>query len=129
MNMAASISTYRTGQGPAVLLLHGIGSSRTGWGEQIARLKDSFTCIAPDLPGYGESSDPAAPGLDPIVHGLAGVLDGEAAHVIGVSFGALASLALARSYPSLVKSLILADATLGRAGYAIDDRERWLAHR
>jgi pimeloyl-ACP methyl ester carboxylesterase len=129
MIMTTPISIYRSGQGPALLLLHGIGSSRTGWSQQISRLKDAFTCIAPDLPGYGDSSDPTEPGLDPIVNGIAGILDGQAAHVIGVSFGALASLALARNYPSLVRSLTLADATLGRARDPGDKLDRWLAHR
>jgi pimeloyl-ACP methyl ester carboxylesterase len=81
------------------------------------------------MPGYGESPDPSEPGLDAIVHGLAGVLDGESAHVIGVSFGALAALALTRAYPSLVRSLVLADATLGKARERPSDREHWLMHR
>ncbi|VIO72937.1 3-oxoadipate enol-lactonase 2 [Bradyrhizobium ivorense] len=127
--MTTSMSAYRIGQGPALLLLHGIGSSRTGWDHQISRLKNSFTCIAPDLPGYGDSPDPAEPGLGAIVRGLAAVLDGRSAHVIGVSFGALAALAIARTYPSLVKSLVLADATLGKARERDSDRERWLMHR
>jgi 3-oxoadipate enol-lactonase len=127
--MTTSLSAYRTGQGPALLLLHGIGSSRTGWDHQISRLKGSFTCIAPDMPGYGDSPDPAETGLDAIAQGLAAVLDGGSAHVIGVSFGALAALALARTYPSLVKSLVLADATLGKGREPNRDRERWLMHR
>jgi 3-oxoadipate enol-lactonase len=127
--MTTLMSAYRTGQGPALLLLHGIGSSRTGWDHQILRLKGSFTCIAPDMPGYGDSPDPTETGLDAIAHGLAAILDGQSAHVIGVSFGALAALALARAYPSLVKSLVLADATLGKALELHSERERWLIHR
>jgi 3-oxoadipate enol-lactonase len=127
--MKTPINAHRSGQGPVVVLLHGIGSSRTAWNGQIARLEDSFTCIAPDLPGYGDSPDPVEPGLGPIVHGIADILHWHAAHLVGVSFGALVSLAFARQYPSLVRSLTLADATLGRAKEPDDERDRWLAHR
>lgn len=127
--MATPVQISRDGQGPLLLFLHGIGASRTAWDRQITRLKGNFTCIAPDLPGYGDSADPAEPGLDPIVDAIADVLGGEAAHVIGVSFGALVSLSLARRYPSAVKSLVLADATLGRATQPHAARESWLAHR
>jgi 3-oxoadipate enol-lactonase len=129
MTVAPRLSTYQSGRGPILLLLHGIGSSRTAWSRQIARLEDSFMCIAPDLPGYGDSPDPAEPGLDSIVQSVAGVLGQQAAHVVGVSFGALVSLALACRYPPLVRSLVLADATLGRAGDPHEARDRWLAHR
>lgn len=127
--MAAPLGVTREGQGPALLLLHGIGSSRTAWDKQIERLRDAFTCIAPDLPGYGDSPAGNVPGLAAIVERVAAVLEGKPASVVGVSFGALVSLALARQEPSLVKSLILADATLGRAGDSVEERRRWLAHR
>jgi 3-oxoadipate enol-lactonase len=127
--MTHPLSAYRTGQGAALLFLHGIGSSRTGWDHQIARLRGSFACIAPDLPGYGDSPDPTEVGLDPLADNLVAILGGQPAHVIGVSFGALMALALARRYPSLVTSLVLADATLGRAGDQDVDRDRWLKHR
>ena len=128
MNMKP-LHTVRAGQGPLLLLLHGIGSSATAWNRQIERLGKQFSCIAPDLPGYGDSPDASGGGLDGIVEDIAAVLDGQQAHVVGVSFGALAALALARRHPEQVKSLTLADATLGRALLPPDERERWLQHR
>ena len=125
----AALHVHRSGHGPALLLLHGIGSSGTAWSKQIARLDGVFSCMAPDLPGYGDSPDLAAPGIDGFVEEIAGVLEGRAAHVVGLSFGALAALALTRRHPALVRSLILADATLGRANDSDSERERWLKHR
>ena len=60
---------------------------------------------------------------------VASVLGRQPAHVIGVSFGALIAIALAVSRPALVRTLVLSDATLGRA--TLDDaaRARWLQHR
>jgi 3-oxoadipate enol-lactonase len=123
------LHVLRQGQGATLLLLHGIGSSATAWSKQMERLGADFTCLAPDLPGYGESPDGAGLGLDAILAEVADVLDGRPAHVVGVSFGALTALALARTRPGLVKSLVLADATLGRADLPIEERERWLRNR
>jgi pimeloyl-ACP methyl ester carboxylesterase len=123
------LHVLRAGEGPTLLLLHGIGSSATAWSKQFERLEGDFTCIAPDLPGYGDSPDPQGATLDALVTDVADVLQGAAAHVIGVSFGALTTLALARSRPDLVKSMVLSDATLGRATLSWEDRERWLQHR
>lgn len=119
----------KKGRGPTLLLLHGIGSSATAWSKQMDRLGDYFTCLAPDFPGYGDSPDPSAPGLDAVVTDVAEVLDGGPAHVLGVSFGALTALALARQRPELVTSLVLSDATLGRANSPVEERRRWLQHR
>ena len=127
--MTRRLHVLRAGRGPRLLLLHGIGSSATAWTKQIERLGSEFSCIAPDLPGYGDSPDPIGAGLDEIVADVAAVLEGEPAHVAGVSFGALTALALARSQPHLVTALVLSDATLGRASLPADERERWLRHR
>jgi pimeloyl-ACP methyl ester carboxylesterase len=123
------LHALRAGHGPTVLLLHGIGASATAWSKQIQRLGADFACIAPDLPGYGDSPDPERPGLDAVVDAVADLLDGRPAHVVGVSFGALTALALARAQPGLVTSLVLSDATLGRAGSPADELDRWLRHR
>lgn len=123
------LHVFRAGRGPALLLLHGIGSSGTAWSKQTARLGPHFTCLAPDLPGYGESPDASGPHLEDIVDDVAAVLDGQPAHVLGVSFGALTALGLARFRPALVKSLVLADATLGRADLSDAEKARWLQGR
>ena len=112
----------RAGAGPTLLLLHGIGSSATSWQRQFDRLAGDYTLIAPDLRGYGDSPDPAGPpSLDAVADDLAALLDREPAHVVGVSFGALAALALARRHPNLVRSLVLSDTTLGRNTLAPDE--------
>ena len=47
------------GQGPAVLLVHGLASSMITWCCNIGPLADAgFTAIAIDLPGYGDSGLP-----------------------------------------------------------------------
>jgi len=54
----------RTGQGPAVLLLHGWPGDRTDYREVVPLVSASAEVIVPDLRGFGESdkheADPAA---------------------------------------------------------------------
>lgn len=125
----SQLHALRAGQGPTLLLLHGIGSSCTAWSAQIERLAGDFSCIAPDLPGYGDSPELRGEGLRAIVDEVAALLDGEPAHVLGVSFGALTCIGLAHFRPELVSSLVLSDATLGRGYFPPDERARWLQGR
>jgi pimeloyl-ACP methyl ester carboxylesterase len=120
------------GHGPTMLLLHGIGTSATLWQRVIDRLAGDFRLVAPDLRGYGDSPDPAgATSLDAVVADVCGLIEPGTApvHAVGVSFGALTALALARARPELVRSLVLADATLGRATLPADERARWVEMR
>ena len=49
-----------TGQGPAVLLIHGIGDCSNTWKDIIPQLAQHHTVIAPDLLGHGRSDKPRA---------------------------------------------------------------------
>src|SRR5438105_13860068 len=52
---AGDVAYLRKGQGPALLLLHGIPSSSYLWRDLIDPLSATFDVIAPDLIGYGDS--------------------------------------------------------------------------
>jgi 2-hydroxymuconate-semialdehyde hydrolase len=52
---AGDIAYIRKGQGPPILLLHGIPSSAYLWRDIIDPLSSSFDVLAPDLLGYGDS--------------------------------------------------------------------------
>lgn len=50
---------YReAGQGPAVLLIHGMAGSSDTWREVLPRLSKRYRVIAPDLLGHGRSDKP-----------------------------------------------------------------------
>ena len=46
------------GEGPLIVLLHGITSTSDVWLEAMARLAERYTVVAPDLLGHGRSAKP-----------------------------------------------------------------------
>ncbi len=107
----------RAGAGPALLLLHGIGSNRRAFRHQLTGLRDRYDVIAWDAPGYGHSEDPAGSmSLGEMADEAAKLLDElqiEQAHVLGVSMGGVIAQLLYHRHPGKVRSLILVDTTTG----------------
>lgn len=111
---------YRmAGEGPALLLIHGMaGSSRT-WRAVMPRLAEHCRVVAPDLLGHGESATP--PGdyslgsFAGMLRDLLGALDIDRVTVIGQSLGGGVALQFAYQHPEKVSRLVLVDSGgLGR---------------
>ena len=109
----------RGGTGPVLLLLHGIGDSSRAWIPAMRLLQRSYTVLAPDLPGHGDSSNPVgdyslgshASSMRDLLH----VLGIERVTVVGQSFGGGVAMQFAYQFPSLCERLVLVDAGgLGR---------------
>src|SRR5574341_1080454 len=56
---AASVHWRKDGNGPAIVFLHGFPLSGQTWDKVVVRLRDRFTCYAPDLIGLGQSRSAA----------------------------------------------------------------------
>jgi pimeloyl-ACP methyl ester carboxylesterase len=102
----------RSGTGPPLVLLHGIGSSRRVWDPVRPALTEQFEVISPDLPGFGESA-PLAPSVEPgpgrlaeAVGQLLDDLDLIAPHVVGNSLGGWVALELAAARPTSSVTLL-----------------------
>lgn len=97
------------GQGPPVILVHGVGSRRENWAGVVERLKSDFRCVTYDLRGHGDSPSPDGPfGLDELIADLDALrarLGIEKAHVIGHSLGGMIAPAYARAHPDRVLSV------------------------
>jgi len=111
--------SYRIeGSGPALYMVHGIGSRKTGWDAIIADLKNHFTCVSYDLRGHGESPIPPTPyRLDQLVEDLEALrsqLGHDRIHIIGHSLGGMIGPAYARAFPDRVISLGLLSTAAGR---------------
>src|SRR5262245_23844700 len=52
------IAYERAGEGPALVLLHGVLADSRMWRRQLDALAADFTVVAWDAPGCGQSSDP-----------------------------------------------------------------------
>ncbi len=113
------MSYRRAGEGPVLLLLHGIaGSSRT-WIPVMELLQSEFTVLAPDFLGHGKSAKPLgdyslgnhASSMRDFLH----LLGFDRATVVGQSFGGGVALQFAYQFPERCERLVLVDAGgLGR---------------
>jgi pimeloyl-ACP methyl ester carboxylesterase len=115
-----NIAYQREGEGPPLVLLHGVLHDSRFWRPQLDGLSDSFCVVAWDAPGSGQSDDPPEfCDMDEYADWAAGLIRGlelESAHVCGLSLGGAMALALYRRHPWLVRSLILADTYAGWRG-------------
>ena len=104
------ISTLTMGQGPDVLLLHGLGGTRASLFETAAALSPSYRVHVPDLPGFGSSCKPAIGGYNAgwfaeIMLGLMDELEIERPHVVGNSMGGRVAIELGLTAPERIRSL------------------------
>jgi pimeloyl-ACP methyl ester carboxylesterase len=101
----------RAGEGPALLLLHGIGNNCQTWAGVIDRLAETHTVIAPDLLGHGRSDKPRGDySIAAYANGmrdLLSVLDIEQATVVGHSLGGGIALQFAYQFPERCQRLAL----------------------
>lgn len=121
---------------PAVLMLHGLGSSSAGYRAQFAGLSREFHVIAWNAPGFGASSPISGHNAD--IDDYADALEAflcalrvkRLSALVGSSWGSIVALAFARRYPALVGSLVLSAPNVAKGrvvGEARDaELESWL---
>ncbi|MGE8395087.1 alpha/beta fold hydrolase [Pseudomonas sp. BIGb0427] len=100
------------GQGPAIVLLHGIGSGAASWLQVALQLSQQARVIAWDAPGYGDSSPLANPAPQAVDYArrlrhLLDALQIADCLLVGHSLGALSAAALAQQQPQRVRRLVL----------------------
>ena len=101
----------KVGQGPVLLLLHGLGCDHTTWEPVIDTLAKRYTVIAPDLLGHGQSAKPRADysvgGYANGMRDLLTVLGVDRVTVMGHSFGGGVAMQFAYQFPERTERLIL----------------------
>ena len=108
-----------SGQGEAVVLLHGFTGDSSTWRQLVSDLGDSFQVISIDLIGHGltgASVDPSRYEMENAARDIIGILNElgtDQAHVLGYSMGGRIALSLAVLYPERIKSLLLESASPG----------------
>jgi 3-oxoadipate enol-lactonase len=107
------------GDGAPVLLVHGLGYTREGWGPLRGLLARRFRVLSYDNRGIGESEIPPGPyTIAQLADDGAQVLDEagvDRAHVVGASLGGMVAQLLAAEQPERVDRLVLVGTTPGGA--------------
>src|SRR6476661_4298608 len=105
------VSTLTMGEGPDVLLLHGLGATKTSFFDTAAALaRHGYRVHAIDFPGFGGSSKPATAPYsarwfaEPDV-GVMDTLEIDRAHLVGNSMGGRVALEVGLRAPDRVNGL------------------------
>ncbi len=100
--MSISINYHREGEGPPLVLLHGVGHHWQAWRGVIDLLAAEFDIVACDSPGFGRSA-PLTAGIEPTIPAYVDAFEWffaelglERPHVAGHSMGGAIALELAR---------------------------------
>jgi pimeloyl-ACP methyl ester carboxylesterase len=104
--------SYRiAGEGPVILLIHGIAGSSAQWVNAMTLLAEDHTVVAPDLLGHGHSAKPRGDySLGAYASGLRDLmvaLDYRKATVVGHSLGGGIALQFAYQFPERTERLVL----------------------
>jgi esterase len=106
------LQSLEAGQGPPLILLHGLFGSARNWGTVQKALSGDYRVVALDLRNHGAS--PHVPGMgyadqaEDVAETLA-ALGIQRATILGHSMGGKAAMMLALTRPELVERLIVAD--------------------
>lgn len=108
-----NIRFIEAGQGPAVILLHGLGSVKEIWSANIGALSAKYHVYAPDQIGFGHSDKPL---LDykivtfvDFLHAFMQSQNLSKATLVGNSLGGWIAIDFAARHPEMVDKLVLVD--------------------
>src|SRR5688500_8962822 len=104
--------TYRSGgDGPLLVLVHGITSSSASWEPILPLLAQRFTVLAPDLLGHAQSDTPAGDcslgSRACLIRDLMLTLGHVSGTLVGHSLGGGVAMQLAYQFPELLDRLVL----------------------
>ena len=106
------------GDGPVVVLLHGLGNNHKSWSFVLKHLGSSVRVVVPDLLGFGDAPKPNIE-YSPADHAKAVIatldsLSVKNTLIAGHSMGCIVAVEVAAQRPDLVSQLVLAGAPIYR---------------
>jgi pimeloyl-ACP methyl ester carboxylesterase len=105
------ITYAEAGEGPLLLLIHGMGGSYKNWEAVLEPLARRHTVVAPDLPGHGRSApgagDYSLGALAASLRDLILALGHDRATLVGHSLGGGIAMQLGYQFPDLTERLVL----------------------
>ena len=111
-----NVAAYVVGDGPPVVLIHGVGLRAQAWDQVARHLQSAYRLHAVDMPGHGQSPLAGAETLEDFVTRIAAYLvslEG-VVHVVGHSMGAMIALELAAQRPERVAGVVALNAIYRR---------------
>jgi pimeloyl-ACP methyl ester carboxylesterase len=133
VNLGDQCLTLRrwSGNGPPLLLIHGISSSGLNWTSLIPALSEHFTPVAIDLRGHGSSAKPESGYLyDDYIDDLDGVLyklGEDRPLIVGHSLGGIIALWWAARHPDKAAGIVAVDSPLHSGQDYMPAFDGWLA--
>src|SRR5919109_175916 len=110
----ARVNYVEMGDGPALVLVHGLSGCWQNWLEQIPYFARNHRVIALDLPGFGRSPMPpweiSIPRYGELLDGFCRTLNVHSSTLVGNSMGGFISAEAAIAQPDWVEKLILVSA-------------------
>jgi pimeloyl-ACP methyl ester carboxylesterase len=108
------VNYVEIGEGPPLVLIHGLGGCWENWLENIPQLSRSHRVIALDLPGFGDSPMPGwevtIPAYGSLVNAFCGALETGPVPLVGNSMGGFIAAEVTVSEPASVQKLVLVSA-------------------
>lgn len=123
---APGLQTLELGTGPTVVLVPGLGASRTDWLPTVKRLREHYHCVMVEIPGQGTSPLP-----DPFtLQTAAGMLDavvakqnGDSTIIVADGLGGVLALVSASAHPEHQRGVLLID-TFFKSPIPLEDQQR-----
>jgi pimeloyl-ACP methyl ester carboxylesterase len=109
---AISLHFAEKGEGPPLVMLHGLGASHDDWEYQLAAFSTRFRCFAPDIRGFGLSPKIGPYTVPRFAADIWRLLDErgiERFSLMGHSMGGAVALQMGVEQPQRIERLVLAD--------------------
>lgn len=119
MNDGVGLEVEVAGDGPGLMMLHGLGGAKEDFADHVPTLARDHTVVTFDHRGHGESdnpTDPAAYSLERLVADSLAVADVtglEHFRLLGHSMGGMVARKIAIQEPSRVDALVMMDTSAG----------------
>jgi pimeloyl-ACP methyl ester carboxylesterase len=112
----AKVHVAEAGEGTPIVFLHGNPDTHSVWSPVVAGLSDRYRCIAPDLPGYGESTAPRDDQLTldaqaAWVRAVVDALELDRFHLVVHDVGGAYGLSFATQHPERLRSVTIMNTT------------------
>ena len=110
---AAKLNTYYgiSGQGEALVFIHGLGSSSQDWAYQVPFFAEQYQVLTYDVRGHGQRKKVKGPySVAMFATDLADLLKElkiEKAHFVGLSMGGWIAFQFGVDYPQMTQSLTI----------------------